>query len=173
MLVTIEFSPSGLVSSEVHVTTLQPRIFLTPEGLGSIGEWMTTFGETSRVRIENHDHGRRSNRCHVHALLCCRGSLRACQGPVEILQVNVEKLSSPPWRFLARELFNLSKSCTVVPRNPWNTIDWIVLVFLITAFAIRLKIYSATPATRITYTTGSATTSVMLESIQLSLQNYS
>ncbi|EER01969.1 hypothetical protein Pmar_PMAR007662 [Perkinsus marinus ATCC 50983] len=59
VLVTIEFSPSGLVSSEVHVTTLQPRIFLTPEGLGSIGEWMTTFGETSRVRIENHDHGRR------------------------------------------------------------------------------------------------------------------
>ncbi|EER20633.1 conserved hypothetical protein [Perkinsus marinus ATCC 50983] len=45
VLVTIEFSPSGLVSPEVHVTTLQPRVFLTPEGIGSIGEWMTTFGE--------------------------------------------------------------------------------------------------------------------------------
>ncbi|KAF4672460.1 TRP-like ion channel Pkd2 [Perkinsus olseni] len=109
VLVTVEFSASGLVSTDVRVTTLQPRVFLTPEGLGSIGEWITTFGEIIIVMF--------------------------------ILY------------YVAEEASELATA-----RDPWNILDWIALVFLIAAFAIRLKIYSSTPLTLITYTAESSTT---------------
>ncbi|KAF4701138.1 TRP-like ion channel Pkd2 [Perkinsus olseni] len=114
VLVTVEFSASGLVSTDVRVTTLQPRVFLTPEGLGSVGEWITTFGEIIIVMFI-----------------------------LYYVAEEASELATARWKYF---------------KDPWNVLDWIALVFLIAAFAIRLKIYSSTPLTLITYTAESSTT---------------
>ncbi|KAF4659381.1 TRP-like ion channel Pkd2 [Perkinsus chesapeaki] len=109
VLVAIEFSASGLVATDVDVTVLQPRLFLTPEGLGSIQEWIATFGEIVIVMFI-----------------------------LYYVAEEASELATSRWKYF---------------RDPWNILDWITLVFLISAFATRLKIYSSTPLALITYTT--------------------